>query len=89
MVACNRAVFSQPGSLSRAHIKVGYGPKCARASFETLMWARYTDPGIQNTVPLPITIQILKIPIHTGLYNDAHSEKYIPVIVPVLLCKNI
>ena len=36
MVTGKRTVFSPPGSLHRGFVKVGYGPKCARASFKTL-----------------------------------------------------
>ena len=36
----------------------GDAPKCARASFKTLMSASYSDTGGKNTVHLPATIQI-------------------------------
>ena len=43
MVAGDRTVFSTPGLLYRANVKVGYGPKCARASFKTITLVYYNN----------------------------------------------
>ena len=44
--------------LSRAHIKVLKDALAHLGPYPTLMWARNSDPGGQNTVLLPTTIQI-------------------------------
>ena len=40
-----------------AHIKVLKDALAHLGPYQTLMWASYTDPGVENIVPLPATIQ--------------------------------
>ena len=44
--------------LSRGHIKVLKDALAHLGPYQTLMSASYSDPGGENTVPLPATIQI-------------------------------
>jgi hypothetical protein len=44
--------------LSRAHIKVLKDALACQDPYQTLMWARDSDPGGENTIRSPNTIQI-------------------------------
>ena len=44
--------------LYRANVKVLKDVLAHLGPYQTLMWLWYSNPGGENTVPLPVTIQI-------------------------------
>ena len=58
MVAGEGTVFLRPGSMPQTPVKVLKDALAHLGPYQTLMGVWCIDPGGENTVPLPATIQI-------------------------------